>query len=106
MAKHLSCISGIGLRQDASVGQTYVGYIHCPILLLLVIRQAYLLATFNFDRQYDETLWYSLFAVPEFLAASLFSTPGLVPVPEELPGEDKKQSDWVRLWGAYNNTSV
>ena len=79
---------------------------HCPILFFLLIRQTYLLATFSSDRQYEESLWYPLFATPEFLAACFFFTPGLVPRPEELPEEEKKRSCWVRLWRAYNSTSA
>lgn len=92
---------GLGLRGRAPAGQTYTVYLHCPILLFLLIRQAYLLATRNSDRRNDESLWYLLFATPEFLAACLFSARGLVPRPEE-PPEEEKRSYWSRLWRAYN----
>lgn len=91
---------GLGLRERAE--RTYAVYLHCPILLFLLIRQAYLLATFNSGRRNDESLWYPLFAMPEFLAVCLFSTRGLVPRPEELPEEDKERSYWSKLWRAYN----
>lgn len=90
---------GLGLRQPE---QTYAVYLHCPILFLLLIRQAYLIATFSSDRQNIESLWYPLFATPEFLAACLFSVRGLVPRPEELSEEDRKRAYWLRLWRAYN----
>lgn len=93
---------GLGLRERAPAGQTYVVYLHCPILFLLLIRQAYLLATFNTNRRNEESLWYPLFAMPEFLAACLFSVRGLVPRPEDLPEEDEKRSYWSKLWRAYN----
>lgn len=95
----------LGLRQHAVVGQQHPVFTLCLILTLLLIRQAYLLAIFNPNKQDNESLWYPLIATPEFLAACLFSTPGLVPYPEELSEEDKKRSYWSRLWKAYN-TSV
>ena len=98
---------GLGLRQRTTVGQTYGVFFLCPILLLLLIRQAYLLATFSSfkDRQNNENLWYPLFALPEFLAACLFSVPGLVPHPGDSESEDKRQSYWSRLWSAYNTNT-
>ena len=97
---------GLGLvGQRETVGQPYVVYILCAILVLLLIRQAYLLATFGPNPKDHEGLWYPLFATPEFLAACLFSTPGLVPHPAEPSEEDKKRSYWSRLWRAYNTSA-
>ena len=86
--------------------ETWGGFVLCPILFLLLIRQAYLLATFTSfkDRQNNERLWYPLFALPEFLATCLFAVPGLVPHPEE-PSEEKQRSYWSKLWKAYNTTA-
>jgi len=97
----------LGLRQRTTVCRTYAVFLYCPILFLLLIRQAYLIATFSSfnDRQNNERLWYPLFVLPEFLAACLFVTPGLVPHPEELPTEEKEQSYWSRLWRAYNTSA-
>lgn len=87
--------------------ETWGGFVLCPILLLLLVRQAYLLATFTSfkDRQNNDDLWYPLFASPEFLAACLFAVPGLVPRPEEPSEEEKQRSYWSKLWKAYNTTA-
>lgn len=94
---------GLGLKERAPRGQAYVIYLHFLIMFLLLIRQAYVLATFSSDRHNDESLWYPLFAMPEFLAACLFSARGLVPRPEE-PPEDvgEKRSYWSKLRKAYS----
>ena len=94
---------GLGLTQNTPPEYTYTVYFYCPILLLLLIRQAYLLSTFGVlkDQRDNEKYWYPLFATPEFLVACFFSAPGLVPRLKELP-EDEERSYWSKLWRAYN----
>ena len=56
------------------------------IAVLLLMREAFLVATFdNLTKQLNEAFWYPLVALPELLAVILYSTPGLVPTKAELP---------------------
>lgn len=68
------------------IGRVYGAYILVIIALLLLVREAFATATVkNLAKQYDERLWYPLYALPEVLAVFLYATPGLVPPRSELP---------------------
>ena len=65
----------------------YGNYILLVISLLLVVREAFATATVSdAAKQDNEHLWYPFLAVTEFLVVVLFSTPGLVPRQDEVPG--------------------
>lgn len=58
----------------------------CVIAVLLLIREAFFVATMNnSEKQNKEDYWYPAAAVTEFLAVVLFAAPGLVPSRAELP---------------------
>ncbi|KAG5636340.1 hypothetical protein H0H81_008362 [Sphagnurus paluster] len=87
-------LSGIELRGNDynsrakinSLGQQYGAYILCMIAALLIVREAFSTVTvFDHAKQYNERLWYPLYALPELLAVILYTTPGLVPPQSELP---------------------
>ncbi|KAJ7448230.1 hypothetical protein B0H11DRAFT_2081019 [Mycena galericulata] len=62
-------------------------YLLCLISLLMLIREAFLVATLNkLAKQYDERLWYPLVALPELLAMACYSVSGLVPTRAALKG--------------------
>ncbi|KAJ6612704.1 hypothetical protein B0H10DRAFT_2222894 [Mycena sp. CBHHK59/15] len=69
-----------------SWGAQHGGYILYIISLLLLVREAFLIATIgNQTRQNDEAFWYPLVATPEVIAAMMYAIPGLVPPRSELP---------------------
>ncbi|KAG5636341.1 hypothetical protein H0H81_008363 [Sphagnurus paluster] len=69
-----------------SVGRQHGAYILCTIAVLLIVREAFsTVAVFDHAKQYNERLWYPLYALPELLAVILYTAPGLVPPRSELP---------------------
>ncbi|KAG5642048.1 hypothetical protein DXG03_003746 [Asterophora parasitica] len=69
-----------------SLGRDYGAYILCFIALLLLVREGFTTATVkNLAKQYNERLWYPLYALPEILAVYLYAAPGLAPPRSELP---------------------
>lgn len=58
------------------------------ISLLLLVREIFTTATVNNAlKQNNEHFWYPLYALPEILAVTLYTAPGLVPPRSELPAE-------------------
>lgn len=56
------------------------------VIILLLIREIFYVSTVdNLSQQTNEKLFYSLSALPEFLAVILLAAPGLVPSKAELP---------------------
>ena len=53
------------------------------IIVLFLVKEVYLVATLS-QTNTNETLFYCLAALPEFLAVLLFAVPGLVPGVEEV----------------------
>ncbi|KAG6888334.1 hypothetical protein C0992_008799 [Termitomyces sp. T32_za158] len=76
----------LGFRTPGSktLGGGHGAYILCLIAALLLVREAYTMATVNVSKE-NERLWYPLFALPELLAVIFYATPGLVPPRSELP---------------------
>jgi len=69
-----------------SLGKEYGAYVLSVIALLLIVREAFAIATVkNHAEQNNEHLWYPLYALPEIIAVILYATPGLVPPRSELP---------------------
>ncbi|KAG5652320.1 hypothetical protein H0H81_005433 [Sphagnurus paluster] len=85
----LSCLEireSESYRSSYSLGKHYGAYILCVIALLLLVREGFSTAmVFDYATQYNEKLWYPLYALPEVLAVMMFTTPGLVPSRSELP---------------------
>ncbi|KAG7447047.1 uncharacterized protein BT62DRAFT_948923 [Guyanagaster necrorhizus] len=72
--------------QASSLGDRYGSFILCAISLLLLVREAFMVATItNSQKEADEHFWYPLVALPEILAIMLYCTPGLVPPRSKLP---------------------
>jgi len=79
-----------GTKQDAgetrSFGRTNGMHILILIVLLLIIREVFYIATIRDTKaQKNEALFYPLGALPELLVVFLFAIPGLVPPKSELP---------------------
>jgi len=63
-------------------------YVLFVISLLLLVREVFLLATISdSQKQYNETFWYPLVALPEILAVAFYAIPGLVPSTSEIESE-------------------
>jgi len=72
--------------ETRSFGRTHGMYILIVIVLLLMIREIFYIATIeNIKAQTNEALFYPLAALPEVLVVFLFAIPGLVPPKSELP---------------------
>ncbi|TFK68652.1 hypothetical protein BDN72DRAFT_841538 [Pluteus cervinus] len=72
-------------EKQKPLGATHGGYILCAISVLLLIREAFAVATVgNIAKSGNEHLWYPLVAVPEILAVILYAAPGLVPPRSDL----------------------
>ncbi|KAF8809297.1 hypothetical protein BYT27DRAFT_7187992 [Phlegmacium glaucopus] len=87
LASHgVSARSQYYVGSKGSIGVRYGNYILVIISLLLLVREAFAIATVkNSAKQNNEHFWYPLLAVPEILAVILFTTPGLVPRQDEVP---------------------
>jgi hypothetical protein len=73
------CAEG-NYKEHGSIGEKHGQHILLLISLLLVVREVYIVVTINNSaKQRDETLFYTLEAVPELLAVMFFATPGLIP---------------------------
>ncbi|KAI0937772.1 hypothetical protein AcW1_003844 [Taiwanofungus camphoratus] len=67
------------------IGRTYDAPILLLISMLLLAHEAFYAATVNnFIKQNNENFWYPLSALTEFIAATLFVVPGLIPARSEL----------------------
>jgi hypothetical protein len=67
-------------RREGPFGARHGILVLAPIMLLLLVREAFAAGTVHNPAQADkEALWYPLSALPELLAVLLFATPGLVP---------------------------
>ncbi|KAK0455284.1 uncharacterized protein EV420DRAFT_1621459 [Desarmillaria tabescens] len=72
--------------QYTSFGERHGAFILCAISLLLLVREAFMIATINDSKkEADEHFWYPLVAIPEILAVLLYCAPGLVPPRSQLP---------------------
>jgi hypothetical protein len=79
-----------GIKQHAgenrSFGRINGMYILIIIVLLLMVREVFYIATIQKPKvQTNEALFYPLAALPEVLVVFLFAIPGLVPPKSELP---------------------
>ena len=62
------------------------------IVILLLIREVYLVATIN--KVPSEASWYPLAALPELLAVFLFAVPNLIPDKREYVARTHGQENW------------
>jgi hypothetical protein len=73
-------------KENESFGMRNGVYILLVVSALLLVREAFSMATVNdLLKQTNEHFWYPLLAVPEIIAVTLYATPGLVPPRSELP---------------------
>ncbi|EDR00897.1 uncharacterized protein LACBIDRAFT_295674 [Laccaria bicolor S238N-H82] len=73
-------------KDNESFGMRYGVYILLLVAALLLVREAFSMATVNdLLKQTNEHFWYPLLAVPEIIAVALYATPGLVPPRSDLP---------------------
>jgi len=73
-------------KDNESFGMKNGVYILLAVSMLLLVREAFSMATVNdLLKQTNEHFWYPLLAVPEIIAVTLYATPGLVPPRSELP---------------------
>jgi len=72
-----------------SLGETSGAYILCPLVVLLLIREIYLIATVGNISHQKEGSWYPFAALPELLAVCLFAIPGLVPEKRDRAAREK-----------------
>lgn len=73
-------------KDNESFGMKHGVYILLVVAVLLLVREAFSMATVNdLLKQTNEHFWYPLLAVPEIIAVTLYATPGLVPPRSELP---------------------
>jgi hypothetical protein len=71
--------------RDGPFGARHGIFLLAPIMICLLIREAFATATIkNSAQSGKEALWYPLSALPEILAVVLFTAPGLVPSKAEL----------------------
>ncbi|KNZ77898.1 hypothetical protein J132_03174 [Termitomyces sp. J132] len=74
---------GFRTSETDTLGSKHGAYISCLIAALLLVREAFAIATVgNVSKQNNEHLWYPLFALPEILSVIFFATPCLVPIPK------------------------
>jgi hypothetical protein len=67
-------------------------YTLCVIVILLLIREIYLVATIN--KTISEASWYPLAALPELIAVCLFSVPNLIPDKREYVARSHGDENW------------
>jgi len=68
-----------GTSDGESSGTTYVTYIPCLIVILLLARGIYITVRTNAITSQSQVIWYLFAAAPELLAVFCFAVPGLVP---------------------------
>jgi uncharacterized membrane protein len=74
------------LQSAGGFGEKHGAFIVCAISLLLLVREAFMVATITDEkRETEEHFWYPLVALPEILAVLLYCAPGLVPSRSQLP---------------------
>ena len=76
--------AGRGLLKTGPVGRTHGTIFLCLIVIFLLIRQIYLTATISKVSHQNESEWYPLAALTEFLAVAIYIVPGLVPEKRDL----------------------
>ncbi|KAG6835857.1 hypothetical protein H0H93_013915 [Arthromyces matolae] len=80
-------------KSTKSMARGYQPYVLLLISVLLLLREAFAMATVNAPQTYnDERLWYPLIAMPEVLAAILFNIPGLVPAHRDAMTQQREQT--------------
>jgi len=75
----------VGENSNAGpIGRRHGALFLLAIIVLFLVKEVYLVATLG-QTNTNETLFYCLAVLPEYLAVLLFAVPGLVPGVEEVP---------------------